>query len=112
MCYIISGSKKFFLGGDHATLLDCSAFAMLSQILWNMDNCAYRKAMIGKTYILHISVLHAPYKTSLTNSCVIPDSHENLCEFCQRIKTRYWPDWDQCLNNVVETSTSKETLST
>jgi len=68
------GNKRFFLGGDKATELDCTAFAMLSQMLWNMEGSPYQKA--------------------------VKETYKNLSDFCWRMRVRYWPDWDNCLNNT------------
>lgn len=66
------GSKPYFFG-EKPCELDCTAFAMLAQMIWNMDGSPYER--------------------------VIKDKHKNLVEFCWRMRTTYWPDWDNCLNN-------------
>jgi len=67
------GEHKFFMRTEKATELDCTAFAMLSQMVWNMDGSPFHNA--------------------------VSEKYKNLSDFCWRMRARYWPDWDSCLNN-------------
>uniref|UniRef100_A0A1I7YZT9 Failed axon connections homolog n=1 Tax=Steinernema glaseri TaxID=37863 RepID=A0A1I7YZT9_9BILA len=63
------GSKHYFTGFK-PTRIDAALFGMLSQIIYMPFDTAH------KTYIHE----HCP----------------NLIDFCERIKGRYWPDWEEC----------------
>ncbi|ODM93756.1 hypothetical protein Ocin01_12926 [Orchesella cincta] len=67
------GTKKYFLNTPLPTELDCTAFGMLAQFLWNMNG---------------------PFHDA------IADTYKNLREFCWRIRQTFWPDWEDCLNNT------------
>jgi len=67
------GEKKFFLSDEIVCEVDCTAFSMLAQMLWNMDGSPYNFAL--------------------------KESFPNLTEFCWRMRNKFWPDWDQLLNN-------------
>lgn len=64
------GEKKFFFG-DQPTEFDCSLFGIIAQVMWTLP---------GTTL-----------ETFLNNECA------NLSEYCLRMKTEVWPDWNQCL---------------
>jgi len=66
------GDKEYFLDTEVPTELDCTAFGMLAQFLWNMKG---------------------PFHDAILNS------HVNLRNFCWRMRQTYWPDWEDCLNN-------------
>jgi len=66
------GDNKYFLKTDVPTELDCTAFGMLAQFLWNMKG---------------------PFHDAILNK------HSNLREFCWNMRLTYWPDWSDCLNN-------------
>jgi len=68
------GEKKYFLSNTNPTELDCTAFAMLAQMYWTMEESPYYASMTGQ--------------------------YKNLADFCNRIKQEFWPDWEQCLNNT------------
>lgn len=61
------GNKKFFMG-DEPCEVDCVLFGMLVSILFNMPGSKY------ETFVR--------------------DDLSNLVSYCERIKERYWPDWD------------------
>lgn len=63
--------ENTYLMGDKATEVDCAAFGMLSQIIWNSPNSPYLKML----------------DTEFTN----------LHAYCQRVKEEFWPDWNDCL---------------
>lgn len=63
------GTKKFFLG-DEPCEVDCSIFAMLTMINWNMNNSKHEK--------------------------LLKNELKNLQSYCVRMKKRFWPDWDEC----------------
>jgi len=66
------GKKKFFLNTEVPTELDCTAFGMLAQFLWNMSG---------------------PFHDATA------ETFPNLREFCWRMRQTFWPDWEECLNN-------------
>jgi len=66
------GEKEYFLDTVVPTELDCTAFGMLAQFLWNMKG---------------------PFHDAILNS------HVNLRNFCWRMRQTYWPDWEDCVNN-------------
>jgi len=61
--------QKQFLMGDEPTRVDATIFAFLAQIL----------------YIPIVS----PQKQLLDTECT------NLKQYCERMKLRFWPDWDE-----------------
>lgn len=64
------GNKSYFMG-EEPTELDCAMFGMLAQLVWNMPG--------------------SPFERLLNSE--LP----NLKRFCERMKDRFWSDWDQCL---------------
>ncbi|XP_029653759.1 failed axon connections homolog isoform X1 [Octopus sinensis] len=62
------GKKKYFLG-DEPSEVDCAMFAMLAMVKWNMPNTPHESLMKKLT---------------------------NLGAYCERMKERYWPDWEEC----------------
>lgn len=67
------GSSDYFLSTEGPTELDCTAFGMLAQFVWNM---------------------HGPFHEAVVNK------YKNLNDFCWRIRLNFWPDWEECLNNT------------
>lgn len=64
------GKKKFLLG-DEPCQADASVFGQLGQIYWHgFGNPCY-------------TVYFKKYK--------------NLCDYCERMKDKFWPDWEQCI---------------
>ncbi|KAL3890845.1 hypothetical protein ACJMK2_003120 [Sinanodonta woodiana] len=64
------GENAFFMG-DKPTEIDCAIFGQLVQIKWNCPDCE------GKNYLLEVC--------------------GNLSNYCDRMKEKFWPDWEQCL---------------
>lgn len=64
------GHKYYFMGND-PTELDATAFAFLSNIMYNLPFSPYCKLMNG--------------------DC------NNLREYVRRMKEKFWSDWDYCL---------------
>ncbi|KAK6167487.1 hypothetical protein SNE40_021503 [Patella caerulea] len=64
------GNKKYFLG-DNPTETDCAIFGQLCQFVWQTPD--------------------SPMETS------IREKYTNLIDYCERIKSRYWPDWDELI---------------
>ncbi|XP_042863715.1 failed axon connections homolog [Penaeus japonicus] len=64
--------QKPFLMGDKPTEVDCSAFGMLVQILWCSPNSVYQK--------------------------MLETDFRNLYDYCHRMKEKFYPDWDKCLD--------------
>jgi len=72
-------SSKQFLHGDTPTQVDAVLFAHLAQIV----------------YI----PLESPHQKLINGEC------RNLLRYCDRIKTRFWPDWDEiCKPRALNTS--------
>jgi len=63
------GSKNFLIG-DSLTDIDCSAFAILSQLLWSTPGHPFEELVRG---------------------------YPSLVNYCLRIRRLLWPDWDQLL---------------
>ncbi|KAI9557893.1 hypothetical protein GHT06_014645 [Daphnia sinensis] len=64
------GTKPYFMG-DTPTEMDCAMFGMLAQFVWCMQGSPFEPYMKGELV--------------------------NLKNFCERMKEKFWPDWDQCL---------------
>ncbi|CAH1788160.1 unnamed protein product [Owenia fusiformis] len=65
------GSKKYMFG-DEVSELDCIAFGVLGQALWQMQGCPHER--------------------------FITQDFRNLTDYLNRMKTTYWGDWDDCLH--------------
>ena len=63
------GDKKYFFGRDHATLVDCTIFGHLSQMI----------------YI----PLDFPQKKFMNENC------QNILSFMERFREEHWSDWDE-----------------
>lgn len=75
------GAKQFILG-EEPTQLDCAIFGQLSQVKWHIpENCKARRLL----------------ENTLTN----------LNDYCERMKTRFWPDWDHCISHGFTTTPTK-----
>lgn len=68
------GDKTYFMGGKNPTELDCTAFAMLSQMLWTMKGSPFEK--------------------------LINEKLGNLIHFTWRMREKFWPDWEDCLDKT------------
>lgn len=64
------GDKKF-LTGDEPCEADCGLFGMLAMIVWHMPTSRHEKLV----------------KEELTN----------LVTYCERMRDKYWPDWNKCI---------------
>ncbi|XP_061190122.1 failed axon connections homolog [Saccostrea echinata] len=65
------GKKKFLLG-EKACQADCAAFGILSQCYWHGYG----------------PFIEQEFK-----------KFENLCNYCERMKAEFWPDWDDCITH-------------
>lgn len=65
------GTKKFLLG-EHPSQVDCSVFGMLSQFYWHGFGDPTEETI---------------------------KKFPNLCQYCERMKTEFWPDWDKCITH-------------
>ena len=63
------GEKQFFFG-DTPTEIDCSLFGLLSEFIYVPIGCEQESLFEGK--------------------------FSNLKAYCDRIKEKYWSDWDDC----------------
>ncbi|KAK8754398.1 hypothetical protein OTU49_016061 [Cherax quadricarinatus] len=71
------GNNQYMMG-DNPTELDCSVFGMLSQIVWNSPNSPYIRM----------------FNSEFTN----------LNAYCQHMKEKFWPDWNECLKPPLPSS--------
>nr|XP_022326069.1 failed axon connections homolog [Crassostrea virginica] len=62
--------NKLFLLGDEPCKADCAIFGLLSQMYW--------QSFGGE------------------NETTIKE-FPGLCSYCERMKARFWPDWDDCI---------------
>ncbi|KAK3095853.1 hypothetical protein FSP39_020029 [Pinctada imbricata] len=62
------GEKKFFMG-DEPCEVDCAMFGMLTMIICNMPTSKHER--------------------------FLKDNLQNLEAYFERMKARFWPDWDQ-----------------
>ncbi|KHN81881.1 Failed axon connections -like protein [Toxocara canis] len=75
------GSKHYFTGFK-PTRVDATLFSVLAQIVY------------------------APYE--LPQKTLIMDELTNLKEYCDRIRGRYWPDWEECTTKFTISSEWKK----
>ena len=66
------GDKEFMFGSS-PTELDCTVFGMLAMVL-------YCHPQNSEFYLK------------------ITKDHQNLVKLADRIKLKYWPDWEQCID--------------
>ncbi|EFX86930.1 GST-N-Metaxin-like protein [Daphnia pulex] len=66
------GTKPYFMG-EKPTEMDCSMFGILAQVVWSLPGSSFESHMNGEFL--------------------------NLRSFCNRMKSKFWPDWDQCLSS-------------
>lgn len=64
--------KKKFLFGENPCETDCSIFGQLSQFYWHTFGNPPEIAIKEFT---------------------------NLCQYCERMKETFWPDWNECITN-------------
>ncbi|CAL8096540.1 unnamed protein product [Orchesella dallaii] len=81
---LILGSKKFLLG-DEPCKEDCSFFGFLAMVKWAAPGSPH-----GKYF---------------------NEELENLNNYCDRMKERFWKDWDSCLAKSNQTSDYKAAKS-
>ncbi|CAG2230122.1 Failed axon connections homolog [Mytilus edulis] len=65
------GNKKFLLG-DKPCQADCSVFGLLSNAYWQSFG--------------------TPVESTIKK-------YKNLCDYCERMKETFWPDWDECITH-------------
>ncbi|KAK7456551.1 hypothetical protein BaRGS_00039349 [Batillaria attramentaria] len=63
------GQKKFLMG-DEPCETDCTVFGMLSQVYWQ-----------------------CPGQTVAT---IFKEEFPTLVAYCERMRSKFWPDWDEC----------------
>lgn len=76
--------------GDKSTELDCALFGMLAQCVWNMPGSPMEQLINSEKRSLF---MYVPF----VNSSYLPGEFHNLKLFCERMKEKFWPDWDECL---------------
>nr|XP_022340909.1 failed axon connections homolog [Crassostrea virginica] len=62
------GDKEFFMGSEPSEV-DCALFGMLVMIVFNMPSSRHEK--------------------------YVRENLPNLVGYCERMKNRFWPDWDE-----------------
>ncbi|XP_059170410.1 failed axon connections homolog [Physella acuta] len=69
----ILGQKRFLFGNsvEDVTEFDCAVFGQLCQMVWQMPDCHVEDVIAG--------------------------NFPNLVEYCTRMKTEFWADWEQRL---------------
>lgn len=67
----ILGNKKFICG-DEPCEEDAAIFGIVSQNVWAMHGSSYEKLVHGEL--------------------------SNLKDYCERMKDRFWPDWESCID--------------
>jgi glutathione S-transferase len=72
----ILGSKPYLMG-DVPTEVDCSLFGFMVQVLYTTEEGNWMVEAINK-------------------------DHKNLKDYVERMKDKYWPDWDECLIGAAE----------
>ncbi|KAK3609001.1 hypothetical protein CHS0354_003900 [Potamilus streckersoni] len=78
------GTNAFFMG-DKPTEVDCAIFGQLVQIKWNCPDFE------GKKYLLEVC--------------------GNLSDYCDRMKEKFWPDWEECLAQKVPEKKEKSSIA-
>jgi len=68
----ILGNKKFLLG-DEPCEADASVFGFMAGFVWD-------------------AAQHSPYGE------LIKSKYPNVLAYCERMKSRFWPDWEQCID--------------
>ncbi|CAL8144235.1 unnamed protein product [Orchesella dallaii] len=68
------GKHPYFMGPNPG-IVDCHAFAILSQLMWNMPD--------------------SPFETQIRR-------YSNLVDFVRRMRDNYWPDWNQLIDKPEE----------
>ncbi|XP_052218267.1 failed axon connections homolog [Dreissena polymorpha] len=72
------GDKKF-LFGDDACAANCAVFNQLCQVMW-----------------------HVPSVSSF-----VLESLPNLKSYIERMRSAYWPDWDECVTDYFTKEATK-----
>ncbi|CAC5358654.1 Failed axon connections homolog [Mytilus coruscus] len=73
------GDKKFLLG-ERPCEEDCAIFGQLAE--WYWQSFGHRSGPVIKNY-------------------------KNLCDYCERMKETFWPDWDECNSNGTKKEATK-----
>ena len=69
----ILGDNEFVMGGPEPTTLDCTLFGFMCMVLYlSMPESAYTRAILQEK------------------------KFQNLVGHTERMKERYWPDWESC----------------
>ncbi|XP_064596808.1 failed axon connections homolog [Liolophura sinensis] len=74
------GSKKFLMGYQPSEV-DCIAFSLITQLTVNMSGS------IADVFIT--------------------EKHPELLDYCDRMRRRFWPDWEECTTRGGKTKTTK-----
>ncbi|XP_047469534.1 failed axon connections homolog [Penaeus chinensis] len=67
---LVLGESPFF-GGERPSTADCAIFGQLAQLKWNAPGSSYES--------------------------IVTEAYPNLSEYCDRMRDRIYPDWNQLL---------------
>ena len=68
----ILGDNEYVMGGSEPTLIDCTVFGFLCHLLY------------------------LPGPEPLLGNVDKEEKYQNLVRYTERMKERYWPDWENC----------------
>lgn len=71
------GQNKFLLG-DTPCQADCAVFGQLTEMYWQSFG---------------------------TEMLTVIKKYKNLCDYCERMKEKFWPDWDKCTLEGIKNAT-------
>lgn len=82
------GKSKYLLG-DEICDEDFAIFGMLAQCLWSLVDSPYQELMLGKDGKMLLE--------NLLKFFFNLGELSNLKDYCERMKERFWPDWEDHL---------------
>lgn len=93
----ILGDKAYLLGNQPSEW-DATVFGHLSQAMWGLPGSIYEAALqSGEQLIINYQLPIINWNLIRINSFMIPEDLVNLKEYCIRMKTTFYPDWDTLL---------------
>uniref|UniRef100_A0A914S3Q4 Metaxin glutathione S-transferase domain-containing protein n=1 Tax=Parascaris equorum TaxID=6256 RepID=A0A914S3Q4_PAREQ len=104
------GSKHYFTGFKPTRVSESSAthlFSRSSLMAGSGQDANYYASKVDATLFgVLAQIVYAPY--DLPQKKIIMDELTNLKEYCDRIRGRYWPDWDECTTKLTMSSDWKK----
>ena len=70
----ILGDNEYMMGGKEPTLIDSTVFA----------------------FMCHQLYLTSPQSPTILRPVLTEEKYQNLIKYTERMKTKYWPDWEEC----------------